>query len=335
MIKKLFLIIITSFFINKNLYSKEIINNNFNKKIYFGTKIGFSNFLNLKNLNNKFKIINTKFKSNKIGYGSFLGYKINNNFNIELGYENLGKVIKKGKFINGYFKSKGITLSNKINYNIYNNTNIYIKLGWIIIKSISKKNNIINNTKNVISYKKITPLTSLGIEFKISKNLYSRIDYQFINNLGHKNFLHEEPKNSFLNINIIYNINNINNNNKNINYINYNKNKILISKFINNYKIINKKKNIYNYKLYLNNILNLIKKRKYKILSINIYNYSILNNNYKLRLINFIKYKLNKIKINKVNIKVYKLLKNNCKLNNKIECYKKLDKRFLIKIKLL
>lgn len=130
MIKKLFLIIITLFLINKNSYSKEIFKNNYlNNEIYFGTKIGLSNFLNLKNLNNKFKIINTKFKSNKLGYGSFLGYKINNNINIELGYDNLGKVFKKGKFINGYFKSKGITLSNKINYNISKNTNLYLKLG--------------------------------------------------------------------------------------------------------------------------------------------------------------------------------------------------------------
>lgn len=130
MIKRLFLIIFTLFTVNLNLYSKEIIKNNFlDKEIYLGNKIGLSNFTNLKNLNNNFKIVKTRLEPNQFGFGSFLGYKINNNLNFEIGYENLGKAIKKSKFIKGYFKSKGITILSKINLNLNKNINLYTRFG--------------------------------------------------------------------------------------------------------------------------------------------------------------------------------------------------------------
>lgn len=78
-----------------------------------------------------------------------------------------------------------------------------------------------------------------------------------------------------------------------------------------------------------------MKNKKYKISSIRIFNYSILNKNIKFKLINFIKNNLKKLKINNNNIKVYRFLKNKCNNKNILNCYRYLDKTFLIKIKLI
>ncbi len=326
MIKKILLIIITLFTINKNLYSKEITTKNYflnyNNNIYLGGKLGISNFMNLKYLDNNFKIINTKIEKNKLAFENFIGYKINKVFNLELGYQNLGKALKRGKFINGYFKTKGITLSNKINYNLSPKINIYSKIGWIILKSTSEKINIINNTKDYISYKKISPLTSIGIEYKINNNFNTRLNYQFIYNLGNKNIFHEEPNNNLLTVSLIYNINNINSNIKNNKFF----------KIKNNNFSIN----------YFKNILNLIKKKKIKIKYIIIKNINSLNNSIYLNLKNIIKKtvikknkEINFIKIKSdlykyKNFKCYKFKKNNIKLYK--NCLNYLNNKVIIKI---
>ncbi len=326
MINKLFLIIITLFSINKNLYAKEIISKNKllnNNNIYLGGKIGISNFINTKNLSNNFKIIDTKIENNKIGFGNFLGYKINKIFNFEIGYENLGKILKKGKFINGFFKTKGITISNKINFNILNNIKLYTKIGWIILKSTSKKINIINNTKNYISYKKISPLTSLGIEYKINNNLYTRLDYQFIYNLGQKNIFHEEPNNNLFNINLIYKLNNFS----------FNKIKNIFKNKINLKNNNNKNIDIKDIKLninYLNNIFNIIKLKNFNIKYILIKDFRnnkniLISNKDDINIKNVIKNLLNKDYkiIDRIefiyNLNNYKKIK--CKKFNKLNNY--------------
>lgn len=171
------------------------------------------------------------------------------------------------------------------------------------------------------------------MEYKLNNNFNTRLDYQFIYNLGQKNIFHEEPNNNLLTISLIYNLNkensdiivknnnNFNNFNKtkNINFgINYFKNifyfikkKNSIIKYIKIKNINKNNKILYKSNIIYLNIKNIIKKiaNKKKYLNLIKFNYNI--NNYK-------KFKCNKFKN-----------KNN-KLYNK--CLNYLDNKIFIKI---
>ncbi len=288
MIHKILLILLTFFASNSGLYG---INHNFKyTNLYIGNQIGLSNYTNLKQLSNNLKYIKTNIKNNNLGYGNFLGYKINKNFNLELGYNNFGKVYKKSKFVSGFFITKGITLCNKFNYNIINKTtNLYTKIGWMILKSQAQKSNIINHNKETTSYVKMTPLTSIGIEFNINKNWITRLDYQWTYNVGHRNYLYEEPNNNLLTFNIIYKISNLENFN-------------LIKKYF-----------IYIYKIYKNFNLNIINKYNYKKYINNYKNKYNRNNLNLINIFNYFKYKNLYI----INIKILNLINNKKLILNK------------------
>ncbi len=294
--KILITILITTFLINTNFAQKK---NSIDYEMYIGNKIGWSQYNDLEKINNKF---NNFYKFNYIkGKGFFIGYKNNKYISFELGYDWLGKLIENKKFTNNFFDSQGINLSSKINLPINKKIDIYTKIGSIITKSIYNEKNKIKKKEINYSDIRLSPLFSIGIEYKINSKLISRLDYQIIPNIGNKFFLKEEPNNNFLNFSFIYKY-------KKNNIRQYNKKRILNIKF-------NKKKNN---NFYLNKILNKIVFLNKNIYKIKITNYYLPNtkiNNIKL-IYNYInnveKYFLNKgINNTKIDKKIFNLNKIN------------------------
>ncbi len=305
--KKIFITVLISIFLINITYAKKI--NNKNYEMYIGNKIGLSHYNDLEKINNNFY-------ENDIekGKGFFIGYKNNKNLSFEIGYDWLGKITEKKKFINKSFNTQGINLINKINLPISKKIDIYTKLGSMITKSTYHEKNKIKKKEIFYNDIRLSPLFSIGIEYKINPLLISRLDYQIIPNIGNKIFLKEQPTNNFFNISFIYK---------------YKKNKI--KKYNKNY--------IFNIKINKNislnnNDLNKIFKN---IIFLNKYIY-------KIKIINFYKKeKVNKIKLfykNIKNIEKYFLNKgiNYFKINKKICNFtniKNITNNIIIKIKII
>ncbi len=259
--KKIIIIFLIIIFLFNSLFAQK--KKFFHNSMYIGYKLGWSKYNDLEKINKKFQ------NNNKNGKGFFIGYKANKNLSFEFGYDLLGQIKEKKKFNTYLFKTQGLNLVSKINLPIFNNLDIYTKLGGIITNSIySEENKIKKNKKDFIDTR-ISPLISLGIEYKINSYLFSRIDYQWIYNIGNKYFLKEEPNNNFLNFNLIYKYkNNIKKNNKikNLNfYIKFNKNKFILNNINTNKLNYIFEKNIFiNKYIYKIKIINYILNKKNK-----------------------------------------------------------------------
>ncbi len=293
--KKIFITtLITIFLINAIFAQKK---QNISDEMYIGNKIGLSQYNDLEKINKKFRNIDNS--NNELGTGIFIGYQNNKNLSFELGYDWLGKIEEKNKFSTTYFKTQGINLVSKIDLPINKDINIYTKLGGIITNSIYSEKNKIQKYKKDLTNTKLSPLISLGIEYKINPDLLSRIDYQLTYNLGDKIFLKEEPNNNFLNISFIYKYkkNNINiNNKKKINFnIIFDKNKSVINNLsINKLDFFLKRIFFLNKNIYKIKIINYIFQKKNKFSKLKLI-YNRINNIEKY----FLKQGINFIKLNK------------------------------------
>ncbi len=303
--KKIIITILITIILINSLFAHKKKNYN----LYIGYKLGLSKYNDLEKINKKLQKYNQYNNSN--GKGFFIGYKANKNLSFEIGYDWLGKIKNKEKFNTYSLISQGINIISKINLPLNKNLDIYTKLGGIITNSIySKKNKIIKKKTDFIDTR-LSPLLSLGIEYKINSYLSSRLDYQWIYKIGNKYFLKEEPNNNFLNINLIYKYKNLPKvNKKKINfYIKFYKNKFILNNII---------KNKLNYFLNQNILLN--------------------KNIYKIKIINYVfkkKNQFNKLKLiyNRIsNIEKYFLSKgiNHLKLNKKIYKYSEKNKQKIL-----
>ncbi len=312
--KKIFITTLITIFLISTIFAQKKQNIN---EMYIGNKIGLSQYNDLEKINKKFQNINEY--NNELGTGLFIGYRTSKNLSFELGYDWLGKVEEKKKFSTTYFKAQGINFISKINLPINRNIDLYTRLGGIIINSVYNEKNEIKKYQKDFINTKLSPLISVGIEYKINPDLLSRIDYQFIYSIGDKNFLKEEPNNNFLNISFIYKYkkNNIkinNNSKRKINFnIKFNKNESIINNLSKNKlnlfleKIFFLNKNIYKIKI-INYIFH--KENKFNKLQL-VYN----------RINNIEKYFLGKgINFIKLNKKIYDFtnFENNKKIFNNI-----------------
>ncbi len=209
-----FLLILFTF--NYNVKANNFLEYNLNKKIYIGNQLNIVKNYNIKYEKQTNKI-NTYTNIKQILSSIYLGYKYNKNLNLEIGYNWLNNISIYKKFIKEKIETNGINLSAILKKNIYKNLNIYTKFGEIFInETITKNNNLTrkNIQKNIHN---IYPLLNIGLEYKINKNIYSKLDYQIIYSKENK------FKNTLININLIYKIDNINNLLKKITNIYFNK----------------------------------------------------------------------------------------------------------------
>lgn len=132
----------------------------------------------------------------ELGASAYLGYQINQYLGFELGYSWLGRMPYKSNVNDGAFKSQGAELSAKLSYPIVNNLDIYTRLGGMIWR-VDSKASYTNDTD-------VSPLAAIGVEYTLTKNLTTLLDYQFVSNIGDAGIVGERPDNTILGLGFSY-----------------------------------------------------------------------------------------------------------------------------------
>lgn len=145
-------------------------------------------------------------KQNQIGAGGYLGYQANKFIGFELGYDWLGRMPYSGDGStaagNGAFKSHGLQLTAKIGYPITDDLDIYTRLGGMAWRADSKV--MVNNAVYKNHDTGVSPLTAVGIEYALSKSVATRLDYQWVYNIGDDSSVGTRPDNGLLSVGIAY-----------------------------------------------------------------------------------------------------------------------------------
>lgn len=172
---------------------------------YLGANLGWSQYHDVNFYGNGYKgdIGNGPIYKNQLGVNAFLGYQANQYLGFEFGYDWFGRIPYKGSINNGAFNAQGIQLVTKLSYQIIDNVDIYTRLGGVVWYSDSKANyGNIRHLKN--NDTGVSPLAAIGVEYPLTKNLATRLDYQFVSNIGNSETVGARPDNTTLNFGVSY-----------------------------------------------------------------------------------------------------------------------------------
>ncbi|MEA9390681.1 porin OmpA [Acerihabitans sp. TG2] len=174
---------------------------------YAGGKLGWSQYHDTGFYGNGYdsRIGNGPTHNSQLGAGAFLGYQANPYLGFELGYDWLGRMPYKGSVDNGAFKAQGIQLTTKLSYPITDDLDIYTRLGGMVWHADSKAayNNgaggrLSDNDTG------ISPLAAGGLEYAVTKNWATRLEYQWTNNIGDAGTVGTRPDNGMLSVGVSY-----------------------------------------------------------------------------------------------------------------------------------
>ncbi|VFP88430.1 porin OmpA [Candidatus Erwinia haradaeae] len=170
---------------------------------YIGGQSGWSQYHDTGYYGNNYQNNDGPTHKNQLSSTSFFGYQANQYLGFDLGYNWLGRMPYKGKITHGAFKAQGIQLSTKLSYPITHDINIYTRLGSMIWHTNTKQKHLEEKQKRT-NYTGVSPVASLGIEYALTKNWTTHLDYQWINNIGDASTVGTRPDNSQLNIGLSY-----------------------------------------------------------------------------------------------------------------------------------
>ncbi|WP_140921151.1 porin OmpA [Limnobaculum xujianqingii] len=173
---------------------------------YTGAKVGWSSYhdtgfyknTGLDSLNNQ----NTH--PNQLGAGAYFGYQANQYLGFELGYDWLGRMTYRGDNSAAY-KAQGIQLAAKLSYPVMNDLDIYTRLGAMGWRGDTKVHPATGG-----EYKAhdtgISPLAAVGVEYAITPSIATRLDYQWVNNIGNgdSDSVGTRPDNGMLSLGVAY-----------------------------------------------------------------------------------------------------------------------------------
>ncbi len=142
-------------------------------------------------------------RKSDLGAGAYLGYQANQYLGFELGYDWLGRVKHKGATKNGAFKAQGIQLAAKLSYPVMENLDVYTRLGGMAWRADSKFNSA--DTKISGHDTGVSPMAAVGVEYALTDSLSTRLDYQWVNNIGDAGTVGSRPDNTMLALGISYN----------------------------------------------------------------------------------------------------------------------------------
>ncbi len=170
---------------------------------YTGAKLGWSQYHDTGYYGNGYGNNSGTTHENQLGAGAFLGYQANPYLGFELGYDWLGRMQNKGTVNNGAFKAQGIQLAAKLSYPITDDLDIYTRLGGMVWRADSTQ---ANSTYGRISDHDtgVSPLAAVGVEYALTKNWATRLDYQWVNNIGDAATVGTRPDNSMLSVGVSY-----------------------------------------------------------------------------------------------------------------------------------
>lgn len=157
---------------------------------YAGGKLGWSRFHEVGNdaISN-----NGPIHKSQLGAGAFGGYQINPYVGFEMGYDWLGRMPYKGSADNGAFKTQGVQLTAKLGYPITDALDIYTRLGGMVWRADAKANSGFKDHDTGIS-----PVFAGGLEWAITRDIATRLEYQWVNNIGDGNTVGGRPDNGML-----------------------------------------------------------------------------------------------------------------------------------------
>ncbi|KJV50246.1 membrane protein [Pantoea sp. BL1] len=170
---------------------------------YTGAKLGWSQYHDTGYYGNGYENNNGPTHESQLGAGAFMGYQANPYLGFELGYDWLGRMPNKGSVTNGAFKAQGVQLAAKLSYPITDDLDVYTRLGGMVWRADSTQTNP-DNGRISNHDTGVSPLAAVGVEYALTKNWATRLDYQWVNNIGDAGTVGARPDNSMLSVGVSY-----------------------------------------------------------------------------------------------------------------------------------
>lgn len=105
-----------------------------------------------------------------------------------MGYDWLGRMPYKGSVENGAYKAQGVQLTAKLGYPITDDLDVYTRLGGMVWRADTKSNFDGKNHDTGVS-----PVFAGGVEYAITPEIATRLEYQWTNNIGDAHTIGTRP----------------------------------------------------------------------------------------------------------------------------------------------
>ena len=165
---------------------------------YAGGKLGWSQFHDT-GWYDKAQQNNGNTHESQLGAGAFGGYQVNPYVGFEMGYDWLGRMPYKGSEVSGAFKAQGVQLTTKLGYPITDDLDIYTRLGGMVWRADSK--NTIGGKNHDTG---VSPVFAGGVEWAVTRDIATRLEYQWVNNIGDAQTVGVRPDNGMLSVGVSY-----------------------------------------------------------------------------------------------------------------------------------
>jgi len=141
-------------------------------------------------------------QNDQLGAGAYGGYQVNPYVGFEMGYDWLGRMAYKGDNANGAFKAQGVQLTTKLSYPVLNDLDVYTRLGGMVWRADSNLN--YGNLRAKNNDTGVSPVFAGGVEYAVTPDIATRLEYQWVNHIGDKDTLHARPDNGMLSVGVSY-----------------------------------------------------------------------------------------------------------------------------------
>jgi len=141
-------------------------------------------------------------RKDELGAGAYAGYQVNPYVGFEMGYDWLGRMAYKGQPSNGAFKAQGVQLTTKLSYPVLNDVDVYTRLGGMVWRADSNLNYAGDRVKN--NDTGVSPVFAGGVEWAVTRDIATRLEYQWVNHIGDKDTLGARPDNGMLSVGVSY-----------------------------------------------------------------------------------------------------------------------------------
>ncbi|GAA0477457.1 MULTISPECIES: porin OmpA [Tatumella] len=169
---------------------------------YTGGKLGWSQYHDTGFYGNNYEQNDGPTHKSQLGAGAFVGYQANQYLGFEAGYDWLGRMPHKGTNVNGAFKAQGVQLAAKLSYPITDDLDVYTRLGGMVWRADSSENK--NGAHLKDNDTGVSPLAAVGVEYALTKNWATRLDYQWVNHIGDAGTVGTRPDNTMLSVGVSY-----------------------------------------------------------------------------------------------------------------------------------
>ncbi|WP_238084140.1 MULTISPECIES: porin OmpA [Pseudescherichia] len=167
---------------------------------YTGAKLGWSQYHD-----NGFIDNNGPTREDQLGAGAYGGYQVNPYVGFELGYDWLGREPYKGDNVNGAFKSQGVQLTAKLGYPITDDVDVYTRLGGMVWRADAKAQVPGVAGANFKDHDTgVSPVFAGGVEWAMTRDIATRLEYQWVNNIGDAKTLGTRQDNGMLSVGVSY-----------------------------------------------------------------------------------------------------------------------------------